>query len=79
MPAAKADRVREVVAAALAPELRAHPQFAALAVLVSSDPRRGGWQVAVVALDPALSPVGDAEVSIDPRALDALTVALRLV
>ena len=77
VPPAKSDRVREVIADALIPQLRTHPQFARLAVLVSSDPRRGGWQVAVVALDPELTPVGDAEIPLDPVELDRLTTTLR--
>jgi hypothetical protein len=72
----KRDAVRETVAVALLRVLREHPQLADLAVLVSSDPRRGGWQVSVVVLDPALSPTG-AEVPVDPVVLDGLIEALR--
>ena len=76
MAPAKREAVRETIALALLPVLREHPQLADLAVLVSSDPRRGGWQVSVVVLDPALSAVG-AEIPLDPLVLDGLTESLR--
>lgn len=76
VPAAKRDAVREAVAIGLLPALRVHPQFADLAVLVSRDARRGGWQVDVVVLDPALSPTGTA-LAVDPGILDELRESLR--
>ena len=76
MPTAKRDAVRETVAANLLPTLSEHPLFASLAVLVSSDPRRGGWQVSVVALDPELSWSG-AEIPLDPVVLDGLRAVLQ--
>jgi hypothetical protein len=75
VPPGKREIVRETTAARLLPSLRAHPQFSNLAVLVSSDPRRGGWQVSVVALDPNLSPTG-AEMSVDAVVLEGLQQAL---
>ena len=54
VPVAKRVVARETVAAALAPALRDHPHFGSLAVLVSCDARRGGWQVTLVPLDSGL-------------------------
>jgi len=54
VPVAKRVVARETVAAALAPALKDHPLFPSLAVLVSCDARRGGWQVTLVPLDSTL-------------------------
>ena len=75
VPLAKRNIVRETIAAILAPALKDHPHFRTLAVMVSSDPRRGGWQVSAVALDPALSPTG-AEIRLDAAVLEPLESAL---
>ena len=58
------------------PVLRDHPQLSHLAVLVSADARRGGWQVSVVVLDPGLTATGG-EVPMDPVVLDGVHEALR--
>ena len=75
VPLGKRDVVREVVAMALAPTLGGHPNFSSLAVLVSSDPRRGGWQVSVLVLDPALDGPTP-ELAVDVVALNGLHEAL---
>lgn len=54
VPLGKREIIRVTVGARLAPVLEDHPHFASLAVLVSCDARRGGWQVSLVALDPDL-------------------------
>ena len=54
VPLAKRQIVRETVAAELLPTIKGHPHFSDLAVLVSCDARRGGWQVSLVVLDPDL-------------------------
>lgn len=54
VPLAKRVIARETVAVALAPALKDHPLFTTLAVLVSCDARRGGWQVTLVPLDSGL-------------------------
>jgi hypothetical protein len=75
VPPGKRDAARETVAGILAPVLREHPQFAHLAVLVSRDARRGGWQVDVVVLDPALSPTGT-DMPLDDGVLQGMREAL---
>ena len=68
---------RETVAAMLGPLLKSHPQYATLAVMVSREARRGGWQVTVLALDPQLSLTGtDVHVAVDARTLDGIREAL---
>jgi hypothetical protein len=59
----------------LIPDLRGHPLFATLAAIVSYVPRRGGWQVSVVALDPQLSATA-AEVTLGDIVLGGLRQAL---
>lgn len=75
VPHSKRDAVREIVAAQLAPTLKRHSHFSRIAVLVSSDARRGGWQITVVVLDPALTPTG-AELPVHDTTLDAIKQAL---
>jgi hypothetical protein len=75
VPVEKRDAARETVATMLAPALKEHPQFVHLAALVSRDARRGGWQVTVVALDPALSPAG-AELPLESGVVDIVRDAL---
>ena len=75
VPPDKRDAARETVARMLALVLRGHPRFAHLAVLVSRDARRGGWQVDVVVLDPALSPTGT-DMPLDDGVLQGITAAL---
>jgi hypothetical protein len=75
VPVEKREVARETVAAILAASLREHPHFADLAVLLSRHPRRGGWQIAVVALDSTLSPLA-ADPRIDAAVLERARLAL---
>ena len=75
VPLEKRDAARETVTTMLATALKGHPQFANLAALVSREARRGGWQVTVVALDPALGPLSS-ELPLDGMVLDSMLEAL---
>lgn len=75
VPLDKREAARETVASMLAPALKDHPHLPQAVVLVGRDPRRGGWQVMVVALDPALSPMG-ADMSMDDHVMERVRDAL---
>lgn len=75
VPLAKREIARETVAAELVPLIKGHPHFATLAVLVSCDARRGGWQVSLVVLDPELKWTGSF-MPLDPAVLRGLRETL---
>lgn len=67
--------VKETVAAMLAPILRRDPEFPHMAAVVSYGPK--GWDVTVLALDPALGLEG-APAQVGTDLLDAVREALRI-